>query len=1445
MKTILIILISIIFINSAIAKEVTGINISKCGTDLILKFFLPQYQIKDILVNGNYYKTIYIDGYGISASVGKPNLPQISFKIAINSDKKPLVKIINKKMHVETLDKHIAPYQASWPINLPIENKPFDFDYEYYNSLGDNNFEMVKVSETFIIGGIQGVTVTVFPFSYNPENKKLTIIDDAEIIFELDNNTEITKYYSESFNRYIRNIFVNYEEQNNVLKSGSANSNYLIITAPELLNSDLQNFIDYKTSKGYAVEYYTTSTIGNTNNEIKTFIQQRYNNLSTRPEFILLVGDVDKIPTWTGAGNLHPTTDLNYALLEGNDYYADACIGRFSVSTQAQLANVVNKTIYMESSMDVPLNKNIFIASQANHEITEGTHDYIIEKYFIPEEYINQKLYGYTYNATTGDVINALNNNQVFAIYFGDGNGSGWIGYPALGKDDVRSLTNTISFPLVYSFDCLNGSYQQEECFGETWIRTANGGAIFYGSSQSGYWDESAVLEKGVFKAMFEDQLKKIGTSFNAGKIYFVNHYGGNVSAGSINLQYLEMFNLLGDPSLDLGRFIKYCKSVTLDQESFSSNSFGSIGIWNIDNSQFESTSEQLPTSVPFEVNSTQYLQADTNVVSEETDQKFHNWLEGNNTYYINFKDFPITENSSFIVANFVPIKNSIIKNVLIDAPNLEFGKIWFKDPWLRDDASDPKGIKNRGTNLIWHDLNSPLPINTNSIYKGVFLNQEPSPPNPNVPFYTVRAPLKQVLGTRNFIWWSSTNAEFANSTENLTGFDTKAVIFKGANDTVKAVYKGNKMSSTTSATFSNSQRKVVYSETQGEISIPMYAGYESGGYVWLTYSSNNGSNWQPEQTPGKGSYISLTPSHMSTPLVDVVCQSETDNSKAVHYMKWGTNGSSFNNTLETGISSSVDPKPVFGRTNGTTSEGTLCAVWRGSSALRYSFTDDYYPISWYGPYNIPNTTSLHKNPSASYLPNFTYYLTYDDGIKIYLRSVRKDGSNLTWASPLVVQGSYESTSQNAQVESEPYGNYGKAHIVWEGDDGGGGKSILYQRFYQTGILSGTWSPLVEMYGANFSNPSVAVYSSANIAITWQDGLNVYKTNYNENTNTWSSVDYFSNSYGSNLITGDRRISIDNAKLIYEYGFNQPYGISFGNAKVTTPPPPPPPGCELLAISSSRRVEIGKKETKSKIGLTIHSVRILFKDGTTETIDLENLPSDLTVNNLTIDGLLAQLTTKEKSLVKDAKSLKIIYSIRARLAKELQEKSDVPINLSILLQDKNNNSVLKSIPLLTINSDSLNMKNIEVSVPVSALWINKPLSLKPQITGSKGNIGTDDSYYTNVVNSFAIDPCPPPELPKHYLAEEKQIPTEYLLGQNYPNPFNPVTQISYALPEAGYITLKVYDVLGREAALLVDEFKEAGYYEATWDATNIPSGVYFYKLTVSSFTSVKKMILMR
>jgi len=95
--------------------------------------------------------------------------------------------------------------------------------------------------------------------------------------------------------------------------------------------------------------------------------------------------------------------------------------------------------------------------------------------------------------------------------------------------------------------------------------------------------------------------------------------------------------------------------------------------------------------------------------------------------------------------------------------------------------------------------------------------------------------------------------------------------------------------------------------------------------------------------------------------------------------------------------------------------------------------------------------------------------------------------------------------------------------------------------------------------------------------------------------------------------------------------------------------------------------------------------------------------------------------------------------------------------------------------------------------------------------------------------------------------EQKTIPTEFKLEQNYPNPFNPSTVISYQLPVAGYVSLKIYDVLGREVATLVNEFKQPGNYTSQFSILNsqLPSGVYFYRISAGSFVETKKMILLK
>jgi hypothetical protein len=91
----------------------------------------------------------------------------------------------------------------------------------------------------------------------------------------------------------------------------------------------------------------------------------------------------------------------------------------------------------------------------------------------------------------------------------------------------------------------------------------------------------------------------------------------------------------------------------------------------------------------------------------------------------------------------------------------------------------------------------------------------------------------------------------------------------------------------------------------------------------------------------------------------------------------------------------------------------------------------------------------------------------------------------------------------------------------------------------------------------------------------------------------------------------------------------------------------------------------------------------------------------------------------------------------------------------------------------------------------------------------------------------------------------EQLPTEFSLAQNYPNPFNPSTKLSYNIAQSGLVTLKIFDLLGNEIATLVNEIKPVGTYELNWNATNHPSGVYFYKLQAGSFVQTRKMILLK
>ena len=139
------------------------------------------------------------------------------------------------------------------------------------------------------------------------------------------------------------------------------------------------------------------------------------------------------------------------------------------------------------------------------------------------------------------------------------------------------------------------------------------------------------------------------------------------------------------------------------------------------------------------------------------------------------------------------------------------------------------------------------------------------------------------------------------------------------------------------------------------------------------------------------------------------------------------------------------------------------------------------------------------------------------------------------------------------------------------------------------------------------------------------------------------------------------------------------------------------------------------------------------------------------------------------------------------------------------------------------------------SIEIAGIWYYAPSydfegDPRHNLAGSNPDIGADEDSLDS---------------PVYVEKYESLMPIEYALHQNYPNPFNPSTTIEFALPNAGFVTIKIYDVLGSEVAALVNEEKPVGNYQVEFDASNLSSGIYFYRIQAGSFVETKKMILLR
>jgi hypothetical protein len=463
----------------------------------------------------------------------------------------------------------VMPRQAPIP-KLPgaIENAPFDFDAAAYAIDGEYLAAPATVEELGIVRGQRLFLLEVHPVAYNPVAGTLTLRSQIEVAIRFEGGGPPAAISPlPGLDRIVLN-----PDADAPSKRGTGN--YLIVVSTTY-ESDVASFAAAKGAQGFDVITHAVAP-GTSGTTIKNYIQGLWGT-ADQPDYLLLVGDTNTIPHWIGQGYGSPDTDLPYACMDGpSDWYPDMAIGRFPVRSSLDVSTLVDKTLYYE---DGPLadpeykRRAAFMAGSDNYQITEGTHNYVIETWLEPAGYQCDRLYEVSHGATTQDVIDAFNDGRFYGVFSGHGSTTSWVDGPPFSQANVNSLTNENMYAFICSFACYTGSYALAECFMETWVLAPNkAGLCSWGSSVTSYWTEDDILERVLFDAIFDnsdDIRTEAGPIYNEAKMRYLDHFG----ATPTTRRYFEMYNLMGDPSLPLPSTCSDAGEIALDRNLYACES--------------------------------------------------------------------------------------------------------------------------------------------------------------------------------------------------------------------------------------------------------------------------------------------------------------------------------------------------------------------------------------------------------------------------------------------------------------------------------------------------------------------------------------------------------------------------------------------------------------------------------------------------------------------------------------------------------------------------------------------------------------------------------------------------------------------------------------------------------------------------------------------------------
>jgi len=530
---------------------------------------------------GNYLK-LKVDKYSRTQETGRPELPVKSELIEMPFGAKIEIEVISTIYHdlsLSELGYDAMVFPAQPPVPKSGQVPPFVIDEEAYKTNSFYPGTIISVTRLGVLRGLNIGRLEAVTVQYNPVKGILRVYEEIVVRVkfigaDLSLTASQKKKVESPYYRSVARSLLNYIPLNSRDTITTYPIKYVIISDP-MFESQLQPFIEWKTRKGFdVVEAYTDDpAVGNTKPQIKSYIQDIYDNSDVPPSFVLFVGDIEQVPTWTGNAAGH-ATDLFYCEYTG-DYFPEIYYGRLSAKTPDHLQPQIDKILeYEQYTMPDPsyLNEVVMVAGMDGshgHDWANGQINYGTENYFNETNGIVSHTYLYPESGgNSANIIQNISDGVTYGNYTAHCSPNGWAD-PSFTIGDIPTLGNEHKYGVLVGNCCSSSEYQQTECFGEEIVRAEDKGAVGYiGASNSTYWDEDYYWGVGV-GAISEDPPSYEETTLGMYDRMWHTHdepfedwytttdqmiYAGNLAvtegAPGMAEYYWEAYNILGDPSL-------------------------------------------------------------------------------------------------------------------------------------------------------------------------------------------------------------------------------------------------------------------------------------------------------------------------------------------------------------------------------------------------------------------------------------------------------------------------------------------------------------------------------------------------------------------------------------------------------------------------------------------------------------------------------------------------------------------------------------------------------------------------------------------------------------------------------------------------------------------------------------------------------------------------------